>query len=80
MNMIRFDELRQENERLEETNKQIIKTADVIDERNQTLIGQVEEMKKIIATAVMFLQSNDLYVKAEQIKGMVIDLERREKK
>jgi FtsZ-binding cell division protein ZapB len=37
-----------EVERLEETNKQIIKTADVIDARNQELIGQVEELQKAL--------------------------------
>jgi hypothetical protein len=39
-----------------------------------SLRKQVEEMQKIIDTAVMFLQSNELHVKAEQIKAMVQSL------
>lgn len=31
---------------------------------------KVEEMQKVIDTAVMFLQGNELFIKAEQIKLM----------
>lgn len=39
-------------------------------DENEALQSKVEEMQKVIDTAVMFLQGNELFIKAEQIKLM----------